>query len=120
VTPNIHYEKREIVGERLEFKKGPISWLGPDFTVRDSTVIISVAGRSLVPMEGQFITESELDGVAQWLRHGHHPPATVAMHHLRQPSQARGRAAQAILAWWTQWGRRPRPGCLPPGQPVAG
>lgn len=55
MTPNIHYEKREIVGERLELKKGPIYWLGPDLTVRDSTVIISAAGRSLVPMSGQFI-----------------------------------------------------------------
>ncbi|MFE8595751.1 pentapeptide repeat-containing protein [Archangium violaceum] len=55
MTPNIHYEKREIVGERLELKKGPIYWLGPDLTVRDSTVIISAAGRSLVPMGGQFI-----------------------------------------------------------------
>ncbi|MFY0582290.1 hypothetical protein ACN28S_55640 [Cystobacter fuscus] len=55
MTPNIHYEKREIVGERLELKKGPIYWLGPDLTVRDSTVVISAAGRSLVPMAGQFI-----------------------------------------------------------------
>jgi hypothetical protein len=55
VTPNIHYEKREIVGEWLELKKGPIYWLGPDLTVRDSTVVISAAGRSLVPMAGQFI-----------------------------------------------------------------
>jgi hypothetical protein len=47
VTPNIHYEKREIVGELLELKKGPIYWLGPDRTARDSTVIISVAGRWL-------------------------------------------------------------------------
>jgi hypothetical protein len=55
VTPNIHHEKREIVGERLELKKGPIYWLGPDLTLRDSAVIISAAGRSLVPMSGQFI-----------------------------------------------------------------
>lgn len=55
MTPNIHHEKREIVGERLELKKGPIYWLGPDLTVRDSTIIISAAGRSLVPMSGQFI-----------------------------------------------------------------
>ncbi|MFY0583459.1 hypothetical protein ACN28S_62415 [Cystobacter fuscus] len=55
MTPNIHYEKREIVGERLELKKGPIYWLGPDLTVRDSIVVISAAGRSLVPMAGQFI-----------------------------------------------------------------
>ncbi|MET0404026.1 MAG: hypothetical protein ABW123_16560 [Cystobacter sp.] len=55
MTPNIHYEKREIIGERLELKKGPIYWLGPDLTVRDSVVVISAAGRSLVPMAGQFI-----------------------------------------------------------------
>jgi hypothetical protein len=55
VTPNIHYEKRELVGERLELKRGPIYWLGPDLTLRDCTIIISAAGRSLVPMSGQFI-----------------------------------------------------------------
>jgi hypothetical protein len=55
VTPNIHYENREIVGERIELTKGPIYWLGPDLTLRDCTVIISAAGRSLVPMSGQLI-----------------------------------------------------------------
>ncbi|MFL5356447.1 hypothetical protein [Archangium sp.] len=55
MTPNIHYENREIVGERIELTKGPIYWLGPDLTLRDCTVIISAAGRSLVPMSGQLI-----------------------------------------------------------------
>jgi hypothetical protein len=55
VTPNIHYKSREIVGERIELTKGPIYWLGPDLTLRDCTVVISAAGRSLVPMSGRFI-----------------------------------------------------------------
>ena len=69
MTPNIHHEKREIVGERFELTKGPIYWLGPDLTLRDCTVIISAAGRSLVPMSGQFINctiqaKGQLKGVA--------------------------------------------------------
>ncbi|MFE8596590.1 pentapeptide repeat-containing protein [Archangium violaceum] len=55
MTPNIHHEKREIIGERFELTKGPIYWLGPDLILRDCTVVISAAGRSLVPMSGQFI-----------------------------------------------------------------
>jgi hypothetical protein len=55
VTPNIHHEKREVIGERFELTKGPIYWLGPDLTLRDCTVVISATGRSLVPMSGQFI-----------------------------------------------------------------
>ncbi|HEX8437797.1 hypothetical protein [Archangium sp.] len=55
MTPNIHHEKREVIGERLELTKGPIYWLGPDLTLRDCTLVISAAGRSLVPMSGQFI-----------------------------------------------------------------
>jgi hypothetical protein len=55
VTPNIHHEKREVIGERFELTKGPIFWLGPDLTLRDCSVVISTSGRSLVPMSGQFI-----------------------------------------------------------------
>jgi hypothetical protein len=55
MTPNIHYEKREIVGERLELRKGPFYWLGPDLTLRDCTVIISAARRSLSLVSGQLI-----------------------------------------------------------------
>ena len=55
MTPNIHFKDREIVGERLELTKGPLYWLGPNLTVRDCTVIISAARRSLTMMSGQFI-----------------------------------------------------------------
>jgi len=55
VTPNIHYKDREIAGERLELTKGPLYWLGPNLTLRDCTVIISAARRSLTLMSGQFI-----------------------------------------------------------------
>ncbi len=55
MTPNIHFKDREIVGERLELTKGPLYWLGPNLTLRDCTVIISAARRSLTLMSGQFI-----------------------------------------------------------------
>ena len=55
MTPNIHYKDREIAGERLELTKGPLYWLGPNLTLRDCTVIISAARRSLTLMSGQFI-----------------------------------------------------------------
>ena len=56
MTPNIHYEKREIVGERLELEKGPFYWLGPDLTLRDCTVIISAARRALSLFRGSSST----------------------------------------------------------------
>ncbi|WNG27998.1 hypothetical protein F0U62_31295 [Cystobacter fuscus] len=55
MTPNIHYKDREIVGERLELSKGTLYWLGPNLTLRNCTVIISVASRALTMMSGQFI-----------------------------------------------------------------
>jgi Pentapeptide repeats (8 copies) len=55
VTPNIHYKDQEIVGERLELPKGPLYWLGPNLTLRDCTLVISVASRWLTLMSGQFI-----------------------------------------------------------------
>ncbi len=55
MTPNIHYKDREIVGERLELTKGPLYWLGPNLKLRDCTVIISAARRSVTLMSGQFI-----------------------------------------------------------------
>lgn len=55
MTPNIHFKDREIAGERLELTKGPLYWLGPNLTLRDCTVIISAARRSLTLMSGQFI-----------------------------------------------------------------
>ncbi|MET0401330.1 MAG: hypothetical protein ABW123_02960 [Cystobacter sp.] len=55
MTPNIHFKDREIVGERLELAKGPLYWLGPNLTLRDCTVIISAARRSLTLMSGQLI-----------------------------------------------------------------
>jgi hypothetical protein len=55
VTPNIHYRDREIVGERLELSKGALYWLGPNLTLRNCTVVISVASRWLTFMSGRFI-----------------------------------------------------------------
>lgn len=55
VTPNIHYREREIVGERLELSKDALYWLGPELTLRDCTVVISVASRGLTLMSGQLI-----------------------------------------------------------------
>ena len=55
MTPNIHYEKREMIGERLELQKGPFYWLGPDLTLRDCTVIVSAARRALSLVSGQLI-----------------------------------------------------------------
>jgi hypothetical protein len=55
VTPNIHFKDREILGERIELTKGPLYWLGPNLTLRDCTVIISAARRSLTLMSGQLI-----------------------------------------------------------------
>ncbi|WP_434391410.1 hypothetical protein [Melittangium boletus] len=55
MTPNIHYEKRALIGERLELRKGSFYWLGPDLTLRDCTLVISAARRSLSLVSGQFI-----------------------------------------------------------------
>jgi hypothetical protein len=55
VTPNIHYKDREIVGERLELPKGALYWLGPNLTLRNCTLVISVASRWLTLMSGQLI-----------------------------------------------------------------
>lgn len=55
MTPNIHYKDREIEGERLELPKGALYWLGPNLTLRNCTVVISVASRCLTLMSGQFI-----------------------------------------------------------------
>ncbi len=44
-----------IEGERLELKKGPFYWLGPDLTLRDCTIVISAARRALSLVSGQFI-----------------------------------------------------------------
>jgi hypothetical protein len=55
VTPNIHYENREIVGERLDLPKGAIYWIGPNLTLRRCTLVLSVASRWLTLMSGQLI-----------------------------------------------------------------
>jgi len=55
VTPNIHYENREFVGERLELPKGALYWLGPNITLRRCTVVLGVASRGLTLMSGQLI-----------------------------------------------------------------
>jgi hypothetical protein len=55
VTPNIHYENREIEGERLELPAGAIYWLGPNVTLRRCTLVIGVASRWLSLVSGRLI-----------------------------------------------------------------
>jgi hypothetical protein len=74
VTPNIHYKDREIEGERLELPKGALYWLGPNLTLRNCTVVISVASRWLTLMSGQFFdctiqAKGELKNL-RWARMG--------------------------------------------------
>lgn len=48
MTPNIHYEEREIEGERLELTDTKaLYWLGPNLTLRHCTLVLGVGGRSL-------------------------------------------------------------------------
>ncbi|HYO59964.1 hypothetical protein [Archangium sp.] len=72
MTPNIHYENREIEGERLELPKGAIYWLGPNVTLRRCNLVISVASRWLHLLSGHLIdctiqAKSELKN-ARWTR----------------------------------------------------
>jgi hypothetical protein len=74
VTPNIHYEDREIEGERLELPKGAIYWLGPNLTLRRCTLVISVSSRWLSLLSGRLIgctiqAKSELKN-ARWTKMG--------------------------------------------------
>ena len=56
VSPNVHYEEREIQSEQLELTdKEAIYWLGPNITLRRCTVVIGVGERQLVPMRGNLI-----------------------------------------------------------------
>lgn len=56
VSPNVHYEEREIQDERLELTdKEVIYWLGPNITLRRCTVVVGVGERQLVPMWGRLI-----------------------------------------------------------------
>ncbi|HYO73040.1 MAG TPA: hypothetical protein VEU33_43960 [Archangium sp.] len=55
MSPNVHYEEREIQDERLELTdKEAIYWLGPNITLRRCTVVIGVGERQLVPMWGSL------------------------------------------------------------------
>jgi hypothetical protein len=69
VSPNVHYENRELEGERLELTdKESIYWLGPNLTLRRCTLVIGVGRRQFVPMWGRLIdctieTRRELDEV---------------------------------------------------------
>ena len=48
MTLNIHYEEREIEGERLELTDTKARyWLGPNLTLRHCTVVLGVGGRSV-------------------------------------------------------------------------
>ena len=56
MTPNIHYEHREIVGERLELTdKKAIYWLGPDVTLRCCTLVTNISARWLHLVSGSLI-----------------------------------------------------------------
>jgi hypothetical protein len=56
VSRNIHYENREIQGERLELTDKEASyWLGPNLTLRGCTVVLGVSRRQFVPMWGTLI-----------------------------------------------------------------
>jgi hypothetical protein len=72
VTPNIHYENREIEGERLELPKGAIYWLGANLTLRRCSLSISVGSRWLHLLSGYLIdctiqAKAELKN-ARWTR----------------------------------------------------
>lgn len=55
MTPNIHYENREIEGERLDLTQRGIYWLGPNLTLRRCTVVLGVSGRWLTLMSARLI-----------------------------------------------------------------
>jgi hypothetical protein len=69
VTPNIHYENREIEGERLELtNKEAIYWLGPNVTLRDCTLVTHISARWLHLVSGSLIdcaihAKSQLKGL---------------------------------------------------------
>ncbi|WP_309897482.1 hypothetical protein [Archangium sp.] len=56
MTPNIHYENREIEGERLELTdKKAIYWLGPNVTLRRCTLVTNISARWLLLVSGSLI-----------------------------------------------------------------
>lgn len=56
MTPNIHYENREIEGERLELTdKKAIYWLGPNVTLRGCTLVTNISARWLHLVSGSLI-----------------------------------------------------------------
>ncbi|QRN99600.1 hypothetical protein JRI60_11515 [Archangium violaceum] len=56
MTPNIHYENREIEGERLELTdKKAIYWLGPNVTLRGCTLVTNISARWLHLVSGNLI-----------------------------------------------------------------
>jgi len=56
VTPNIHFENREIEGERLELTdKQAIYWLGPSVTLRCCTLVTNISARWLHLVSGSLV-----------------------------------------------------------------
>jgi hypothetical protein len=56
VTSNIHFENREIEGERLELTdKKAIYWLGPSVTLRGCTLVTNISARWLHLVSGSMI-----------------------------------------------------------------
>lgn len=82
MTPDIHYEKREIIGERLELLKGPFYWLGPDLTLR--LRLLRGAARGVPLLQ---------------LRHGFDSAAALAVLHFPGRTSACGGAGAARVAW---------------------
>ncbi len=56
MTPNIHYDEREIEGERLELTNTKaLYWLGPNLILRRCTLVLGVGGRSVSLSPSRFI-----------------------------------------------------------------
>lgn len=56
MTSNIHFENREIEGERLELSdKKAIYWLGPNVTLRGCTLVTNISARWLHLVSGSLV-----------------------------------------------------------------
>ncbi|MBZ4421538.1 hypothetical protein [Myxococcus sp. RHSTA-1-4] len=51
----LNIENREIENERLEIKSGDIGFLGPNLTLRNCTLVLSVAARNLILIRPRII-----------------------------------------------------------------
>jgi hypothetical protein len=51
----LNIENKEIVNERLEINAGDIGFLGPNLTLRDCTLVLTVAARNLILIKPRII-----------------------------------------------------------------